>query len=189
MDIRLDNISKAYGDTVVLQGFSAVLGHGKTYILTGASGAGKTTLLHILLGLVPPDSGSVTKNVRFSAVFQENRLLPGRTAVDNLAFAAPKGTKKAVLSALLQEILPAESLNKPIEQLSGGMCRRVAVARAMLSESDCVVMDEPFAGLDGDTVKTVVGFIFRHLRGRTLILSTHQPEALQDYPSEHIRLS
>lgn len=188
MDIKLDKISKSFDAQTVLHAFRLTVRQGSTYVLTGASGVGKTTLLHILLGLVKPDSGTVTAGVRYSAVFQENRLLPNRSAVENLQFVADAGIKKAALTALLAEILPADCLDKPIEELSGGMQRRVAIARAMLAESDCVVMDEPFTGLDEETVKTVVSFIFRHLHGRTLILSTHQPEALEAYPTERISL-
>lgn len=188
MDIKLEKISVSYGELDVLRDFSLTLRQGSAYVLTGMSGVGKTTLLHVLLGLVKPDSGAVTEGVRYSAVFQENRLLPNRSAVENLQFVAAPGTKKAALTALLSQILPDDCLDKPIEELSGGMQRRVAIARAMLSDSDCVVMDEPFTGLDEETAKTVVGFIFRHLRGRTLILSTHQPEALDAYPTERICL-
>lgn len=188
MDIQFDNICKAYGEKVLFREFSLTLRQGSTYLLTGASGAGKTTLLLILLGLVPPDSGTVTPKVRYSAVFQENRLLPQKSAVENLQFVAQKGTKRETLSDLLSETLPQDSLDQPIEELSGGMQRRVAIARAMLAESDCIVMDEPFTGLDEQTVKTVLSFIFRHLNGRTLLISTHQPELLCDYPSEQIDL-
>lgn len=189
MDIRIERLCKRYGDTVLFQDFTMTLEQGRTYVLTGASGKGKTTLLHMLLGLVQPDSGTVTKNVRYSAVFQENRLLPMQTAIENLNFIAKKGTKKTTLTALLTEILPQDSLEKPIEQLSGGMQRRVAIAGALLAESDCVIMDEPFTGLDEQTVKTVLAFIYRHLNGRTLLLSTHQPEVLQDYPTQRIELA
>lgn len=188
MDIRLEHICKAYGEKVLLRDFSLTLKQGRTYLLTGVSGVGKTTLLHILLGLIPPDSGTVTPAVRFSAVFQENRLLPGRSAVENVRFIADKGTKKETVETELKEILPEDCLNQPIEELSGGMQRRVAIVRAMLADSDCVVMDEPFTGLDEATVQTVLAFIFRHLHGRTLLLSTHQPEALRDYPAERIGL-
>lgn len=188
MDIVLDKINKRYDEQQLFRDFSLTLKQGKTYLLTGASGVGKTTLLHILLGLVKPDSGTVTAGVRFTAVFQENRLLLNRTAVENLQLIATSRTKKETLSDLLSEILPTDSLDKPIEELSGGMQRRVAIARAMLADSDCVVMDEPFTGLDEVTAQTVIAFIFRHLRGRTLVLSTHQPEALDGYPTEHIRL-
>lgn len=188
MDIKLDKLCKKYGEAVILHKFSLTLEQGRAYVLTGNSGRGKTTLLHILLGLVQPDSGSLTRNVRYSAVFQENRLLPNQTAVENLSFVAKKGTKKAALTALLSELLPPDSLDKPIEQLSGGMQRRVAIARALLAESDCIVMDEPFTGMDEDTVRTVLSVMFRHLRGRTLLLSTHQPEVLNAYPTERIAL-
>lgn len=188
MDIRLENICKAYGDAVILKDFSLTLKQGAVYVLTGASGSGKTTLLHILLGLVTPDSGSVTQKVRYTAVFQENRLLPRKTAVENLRFVAPKDTKKEALEALLKEILPEDCLQKPIEELSGGMQRRVAIVRAVLCESDCIIMDEPFTGLDDETAQTVIDFIFRHRTGRTLLLSTHQPEALAAYETEHISL-
>lgn len=188
MDIKLDKITKSYGTQQLFHDFSLTLAQGRVYLLTGASGIGKTTLLHLLLGLVRPDSGTVTQGVRYSAVFQENRLLPYRNAVENLQFAAGTGTKKAPIRALLAQILPSDSLDKPIEALSGGMQRRVAIARAMLSDSDCVVMDEPFTGLDEETVQTVIAFIFRHLHGRTLVLSTHQPEALNAFPTERINL-
>ncbi len=188
MDIVLDKINKRYDAQQLFCDYSLTLTQGKTYLLTGASGVGKTTLLHILLGLVKPDSGTVTAGEKYSAVFQENRLLPNRSAVENLQFVAIGGTKKETLYDLLAEILPPDSLDKPIEELSGGMQRRVAIARAMLADSDCVVMDEPFTGLDDDTAQKVIAFIFKHLRGRTLILSTHQPEALDAYPAEHIRL-
>ncbi len=188
MDIILDKINKRYDAQQIFHDFSLTLTQGKTYLLTGASGVGKTTLLHILFGLVKPDSGTVTADVRYTGVFQENRLLPNRTAVENVQLVAAAGTKQETLSDFLSQILPSDCLDKPIEELSGGMQRRVAIARAMLPDSDCVVMDEPFTGLDEQTVQTVVTFIFRHLRGRTLILSTHQPEALDGYPAEHIRL-
>lgn len=188
MDIELKSIAKSYGEQTVLQAFSATLRQGSTYLLTGASGKGKTTLLHILLGLVKPDSGTVTQSVRYTAVFQENRLLPQNTAAENLQFVAKRNTSKESLLAYLAEILPPDSLQKPIEQLSGGMQRRVAIARALLADSDCVIMDEPFTGLDEDTTQQVLAFVFRHLRGRTLLLSTHQPEALNAYPTERIAL-
>lgn len=188
MDIKVENISKAYGDKTVFSDFSLTFQQGKTYILTGESGKGKTTLLHILLGIVLPDRGTVTQKIRYSAVFQEDRLLTGHTAIENLCLVAKKGTKKQALTVFLSEILPTDSLDKPIEQLSGGMQRRVAVARAMLADSDCVVMDEPFTGMDETTVQTVIAFIYRHLKERTLLIATHQPEALKAYSPEHIKL-
>lgn len=188
MDIRIDRISKRYGDNIVLESLSKELKKGSICLVTGASGTGKTTLLHILLGLVLPDSGTVTQGVRYSAVFQDDRLLPLTTPIENLQLIAGKDTKKAELIALLEEILPSDCLQLPIEQLSGGMQRRVAVARAVLAESDCIVMDEPFTGLDEQTAYTVKAFILKHLRGRTLLISTHRPELLEDCVTDRIEL-
>lgn len=188
MDIKIDNLCKSYGENIVLQNVSKELKQGSVCLLTGASGTGKTTLLHILLGLVLPDCGTFTQGVRYSAVFQENRLLPRKTPVENLKLIATKDTKKAELLALLEEILPADCLQLPVEQLSGGMQRRVAIARAMLAESDCVVMDEPFTGLDDETAQTVIAFIIKLLRGRTLLLSTHRPELMEKLQTEQITL-
>lgn len=188
MDIRIENLCKRYGEQILFSDFSMTLCDGKIYLLTGSSGAGKTTLLHMLLGIVKPDSGQITENIRYSAVFQENRLLPHRNAVENLRFIASRSTGDETLRRLLAEILPEDSLDKPIEELSGGMQRRVAIARAILADSDCVLMDEPFTGLDEDTVQTVIEFVFSHLRGRTLLLSTHQPELLSAWKTERICL-
>ena len=184
----VSNLCKSYGEKQVLKDFSLTLESGKLYVLTGASGRGKTTLLHILLGLVSPDSGQVPTDIRYSAVFQENRLLPRRSAMDNLRPVCRKQGREAV-RLLLTEILPPDCLESPVETLSGGMQRRVAIARAMAAQSDVVVMDEPFTGLDIQTAGKVVDFILRHQRGRTIVIATHQLEFVQDYAPLYIHLT
>ena len=182
------HLCKSYGEKQVLKDLSLMLEPGKLYVLTGVSGRGKTTLLHILLGLVPPDSGKVPEGLRYSAVFQENRLLPRRSAVDNLRPVCRKQGREAVRN-LLAEILPSDCLESPVETLSGGMQRRVAIARAMAAQSDVVVMDEPFTGLDIQTAGVVLDFILRHQQGRTIVIATHQLEFVQDYAPLYIYLT
>lgn len=186
--MEIVNLCKSYGEKQVLKDLSLTLEPGKLYVLTGASGRGKTTLLHILLGLVPPDSGQVPTDIRYSAVFQENRLLPRRSAVDNLRPVCRKQGREAVRN-LLAEILPSDCLESPVETLSGGMQRRVAIARAMAAQSDVVVMDEPFTGLDIQTAGVVLDFILRHQQGRTIVIATHQLEFVQDCAPLYIHLT
>ena len=189
MDIVISGLSKGFGDKGILDGFSLTLKSGGLYGLTAPSGRGKTTLLRILMGLLQPDAGTVTQGVRYSAVFQTDRLLPGRSALEQLLFVRGGKRDRAACRAFLAGLLPEESLEQPVEELSGGMQRRVAVARALWAESDCILMDEPFTGLDEDTLHKTVDFILEHRQGRTLLLSTHQRELLDAYPFEWLTLS
>ena len=188
MEIEIRKLSKAFGEKIIFEDFSMTLQSGGLYGLTAPSGRGKTTLLRLLMGLLEPDAGTVTQGVRYSAVFQTDRLLPGRTPVDQLLFV--HGTKRDREEAreFLSGLLPAESLDQPVGELSGGMQRRVAIARALWAESDCVLMDEPFTGLDEDTLHKTADFILANRKDRTLLLSTHQKELLEAYPFEWLTL-
>ena len=182
MDIHIRNLSHRFGEKTIFDDYSLTLKSGGLYGLTAPSGRGKTTLLRILMGLQKPDGGTVTQGVRYSAVFQTDRLLPKAAPAEQLLLV--RGTRKDRGEAenFLSGLLPPDSLNQPIEELSGGMQRRVAIARALWAESDCILMDEPFTGLDEDTLRKTADFILANLRGRTLLLSTHQKELLEDHP-------
>ena len=182
MDIQIKDLSHRFGEKVIFEHYDLTLKDGGLYGLTAPSGRGKTTLLRILMGLLPPDAGTVPQGVRYSAVFQTDRLLPGRTAVDQLLFA--RGSKKDRVEAarFLAGLLPENSLDQPVGELSGGMQRRVAIARSLWAESDAIVMDEPFTGLDEATLRQTADFILANRQGRTRLLSTHQKELLTAYP-------
>lgn len=181
-------LSKTYGENRVLEALSFSLEQGGFCLLTGPSGSGKTTLLHILLGLIPADSGTIPQGIRYSMVFQENRLLPGRSAIQNLMPIAPRGMDREAVAAFLSQILPEDCLDRKVEALSGGMQRRAAIARAMLAESDMILMDEPFTGLDAETADTVAAFIRRHQGGRTLLMATHQTAPVEKFDPMRIHL-
>lgn len=163
-------LSKSYGDLQICKDFDAEYEAGKTYYFTSPSGSGKTTLFRLISGLEQPDSGKIHKeNLRISYAFQEDRLCEEYSAVRNVEIVADCDGK-----AVLQKLLPEEAFHKPCSQLSGGMRRRVAVVRAMEADSDCVILDEPFAGLDKETREQVENYIRSRQRGRILLISSHQ---------------
>ena len=181
MPISIQNIQKAFGAKRVLTGVDYVLEDGGIYCLMGPSGMGKTTLLRILMDLESPDGGDVEGLGRndIAVMFQENRLLEWMDAVDNVAVMR-KGARDKKLKAEIEEnlksILPADCLHQPVAQLSGGMKRRVALARAMSYPSKLIILDEPFTGLDRATKLEVVDYILRMRGDRILLVATHGTE-------------
>lgn len=183
MEIKIRQLVKGYGSRQVWNGLDLTVPLGGSVALMGPSGCGKTTLLRILMGLEPVDSGTV-KGVPAarSAVFQEDRLCPEFSAVENIKIVMqthnalhrkkskePEGEIRRQLSNLGL----GDSLDKPVETLSGGMKRRVAIGRAYLAPSEIIFLDEPLQGLDEDTKGLVLAWMQSMRRGRTLLLVTH----------------
>lgn len=174
-DLILENICKKYGEKTVLQDVSFVFPGGRRTCIIGPSGCGKTTLLRIILGLETSDAGTMTgRPERLSAVFQENRLFEDFSALSNVAAVCSKEDKGKIEEHLTALGL-GDSLTKPVRTLSGGMKRRVAIARAVLAPGELMILDEPFTGLDKDTKAVVLEYLKTHTQGRTLILVTHDP--------------
>ncbi len=185
-EIRVQNLCKTYGDHVVLHNLSFTAGVGVTRIL-GRSGAGKTTLLRILLGLDQPDSGSLFgTNCRWAAVFQEDRLLGHLDAEDNLRFALGFAYNAAAAKTLLGELGLADVGSKPIREYSGGMKRRLALARALLAPSDALILDEPFTGLDEENRSIALRCILHAAQTKPVLLASH--EALDLPNCKEVRL-
>ena len=107
-----------------------------------------------------------------SMCFQEDRLCEEVSAVKNVAMVV--GDEKRAKEALTQ-VLSAEDLDKPCRQLSGGMCRRVAVVRAMEAPGEVVLLDEPYNGLDEENRKKVQDYILSRQRGRMILIASHVP--------------
>ena len=184
MPISIHNIQKAFGAKQVLTGVDYVLQDDSIYCLMGPSGMGKTTLLRILMDLENPDKGSVEGlgNHDIAVMFQENRLLEWMDAVDNVAVMR-KGIRdkklKQEIEENLKKILPADCLHQPVSQLSGGMKRRVALARAMNYPSNLIILDEPFTGLDRATKSDVIDYVLQMRGDRILLVATHGVEDAQ----------
>ena len=110
---------------------------------------------------------------RTSAVFQETSLVPHLNPVINVAMVLGNNSDKKRINQELGCLIDEEFLDKPCAQYSGGMKRRVEIVRAIMADSDIVVMDEPFAGLDDTTKNKVIGYIMDNIGDRILIISTH----------------
>ncbi len=189
MELTVENLTKHYGGQPVLQGVSFTLGEGVTCLMA-PSGAGKTTLLRILLGLEKADGGRVTglAGRRISAVFQEDRLLPGMDAEGNLRFVLGTAWDEGRAAALLGELGLAAVGEKPVRDYSGGMQRRLALARALLIPFDLLLLDEPFAGLDRDNRDRAANCVRRHGAGRTVLAVTHDERDAAALGAEILRL-
>ena len=174
MDIKVDHVSKAYGEQQILRDLCCVFPEGKTTCIRGRSGCGKTTLIRLLLGLDIPDKGKieVISDRKISAVFQEDRLCENLSAASNIRLVCTE----TISDRELEEAYKAVALQKPVRELSGGMRRRVSILRALLADSDCVIMDEPLRGLDEKTRTKTIDYILKKTEGKTLIFVTHEEQ-------------
>ena len=125
------------------------------------------------------------RTVTFSAVFQEDRLLNDMTAESNIRLVNPSLSLPGAIDAMA-ELGLHESAQQKVRELSGGMKRRVAILRAVLHDSDILLLDEPFQGLDAETRKTVISYLRRKAENRTVLLITHNREDAEDCGAEQI---
>ena len=173
--ITFSNVSKSFGSLSVLENFSLALEDGQQLCLIGPSGRGKSTVLNLAAGLLSPDSGFIQrKSDAVSYVFQEDRLLPWLTALQNVSLFSQKEAAQHWLARLgLGEFLRAYP-----EELSGGMARRVAIARCLAAPADLYLFDEPFKGLDEATLFKTYAVIKEATAGKTALFVSHNPAEL-----------
>ena len=183
-DIRIKNVSKTYGEKQVLSQLSKEFPAGETTVIMGVSGCGKTTLLRILLGLEKVDSGKVTGMPgRVAVLFQEDRLCEDVSAYENIALVlerkkthAQRDAQKCRIEQEAAQVgITADDLKQNVMKLSGGMRRRIALLRALLYDADCVILDEPFKGLDATTKQIVMQYVKEKTAGKTTFLVTFTP--------------
>ncbi len=169
----LIDVSKRYGGHAALSHFTLSLPQTGGVCLFGPSGCGKTTALRLLCGLETPDAGSVRgmEGLRIACQFQEDRLLPWYTVRKNLALACPDGAKR--VDAWLARVGLLDAGEKLPAELSGGMRRRAALARALLFGGDVLLLDEPLKELDDAMRLRLLDVIAEHMPGRLTVLVTH----------------
>lgn len=190
MSIIITDLCKTFDDNEVLKNVNITLKDNSIYCLMGASGIGKTTLLRILMGLEHADSGSISgidiKSI--SCMFQEDRLIPYLSAIDNVRIVLRGKNNRDEIRNNLLSILPDDSLDIPVSSLSGGMKRRVALARALSYPGKLIILDEPFTGLDKDTKLNVIDYILKMRNNHTLIIATHGTDDVNLLGAEIIKL-
>ncbi len=174
MDVVIQNLCKSFGEKQVLKNFNLTLKHGETTCLMADSGYGKTTLARILANLDTADSGNITamENAKIAYVFQEERLLQDLNPVQNIAFACPNISQELITSDL-KSLGLTNTLDKAVKYLSGGEQRRISLIRACLADSNFVILDEPFKGLDAQTKEIAMTYCKAKIKGKTTLLITH----------------
>ena len=195
--VEIQDVVKYYGDTPVLNGVSLRVRRGETKIIIGASGSGKSTILKLIMGLDRPDEGrifvegqDITKMTegelvsvrqKIGMVFQESALFDSLTVQENVAYRLYElGVDEDEIERRVRQSLGfvglEEAIDKMPSELSGGMKRRVALARALISEPEIMLYDEPTAGLDPVTSKKINELIIalRDVKGVTGIFVTHR---------------
>lgn len=174
--IEFSGVSVRFGEKAALRDFSYAFERGRAYAVLGPSGCGKTTLLRLAAGLLAPTEGRVRCTERVSICFQEDRLLPWYTARENVALALAGTPRESVLSEadawLARVSLAGEERALPAS-LSGGMKRRVSLARALALPADALLLDEPFRALDEAAHRELLALVKRESRGKLLLLVTH----------------
>ncbi len=175
--IRIDNLSKKFGDKQVLQNLTLCLPERGTIAVCGSSGCGKSTLFSLIAGLDKDYEGKISfpAGTKIAVSFQDSRLLPHRTALQNvnLVLGDRKATLEHAAEALFSLGIDEETAQKYPAELSGGMRARVSVARALAYDADVYLFDEPFANLDGETALTTAREISRRTANALTLAVVH----------------
>lgn len=186
--IIFKDISKSYGNKIVLKNFNIDIREGQTTFVLGKSGSGKTTFSKIVLGLEKIDAGEISglDGKKISVVFQEDRLMENMTIGSNFKMTVDSHINRKQIVEKMEKIGLFQPLETKISELSGGMKRRISILRAFLIEFDLIVMDEPFRGLDEETKEKVMNFVIQNIKGKTAIIITHNKDEVE-YFAEKIQ--
>nr|WP_288934162.1 ATP-binding cassette domain-containing protein [uncultured Allomuricauda sp.] len=197
--VRIQDLYKSFGDNKVLNGFNMVLRKGENLVVMGKSGSGKSVMIKCLVGLMVPDSGIVEvlgeDIARLNQVdldelrsdigflFQGSALYDSMTVRENLEFPMRRHRKKfegvtdtlPLVQEALENVGLAHTMDLMPEELSGGMKRRIALARAIILKPKLILYDEPTSGLDPITAKEIIGLMrsIQKKYGTSALIITH----------------
>ncbi len=178
--LTIEHLTKQFGEKTLFRDLCLTV-EGPA-VLWAPSGWGKTTLLRILMGLDTPTAGRVRGVGRAAAVFQEDRLCPQLTALQNVTLVLPGSEKqyKEQIEMDFQQLgMDAAALTLPAARLSGGQKRRTALLRALWAPSDTLLLDEPFTGMDPDTLAAAAALLRTRCGTEPVLLATHDREAIR----------
>jgi phospholipid/cholesterol/gamma-HCH transport system ATP-binding protein len=207
--IEFHDVSLAFGDRTVLNRISFGVRYGESLIVLGQSGTGKSTILRLTLGLIKPDAGRIiidgeditdlteeelmTMRQKIGMVFQEGALFDSLPVYDNVAYRLreqrlPESEIEQTVMRMLRFVDLEDAADKMPNELSGGMRRRVGIARALAGNPKIILYDEPTAGLDPITARTIneLALKLRDLEEVSSIFVTHRLKDLQVLSSEYV---
>ena len=178
--LNVEHLTKRFGDKTLFEDLTLTVD--APAVLWAPSGWGKTTLLRILMGLEKPTSGTVQGAGRVSAVFQEDRLCPQLNAVQNVTLVLP-GAETQYRTQIERDFqrlgMDGTACSLPAWKLSGGQKRRTALLRALWAPGDTLLLDEPFTGMDPETMQKAAALLKECCGTRPVLLATHDREAIQ----------
>lgn len=197
--IRVDDVTRRYGRTLALDDISFEVRRNELFALLGPNGAGKTTLMHILCTILRPDSGTAVVGGRdvvrqplaarrcLGIVFQEPSLDDRLTVLENLnlhglVFGVPRKVRRQRIEEMLALVELTDWADKTARTLSSGMKRRLEIARALIHDSEILLLDEPTVGLDAQTRDRIWSYIHRLRAEReiTVLVTTHYIEEVEN---------
>lgn len=204
--IVFQNVTMAYGDRVILDDVSFSVNPGETKIVMGGSGTGKSTILKLALGLIRPQSGRILiegddvtqmtegelseARKKIGMVFQEGALFDSLSVYENVGFRlfeqeVPEQEIEEAVRRMLRFVNLEDTMDMMPAELSGGMRRRVGIARALVGSPQLILFDEPTAGLDPPTARTILELAIklRDLEGVSSIFVTHRIEDIKQLSS------
>jgi len=192
-NLELKHIYKSFGEKNIFTNFNLTIPEAGFMAIMGPSGYGKTTLVNMILGIIQPDHGEFLGfgGKEVSVVFQEDRLLEHKNGLDNILFVmgnSSEANKEAAWELLTRTDLDGDA-HKPAREYSGGMRRRLALCRALVTDFDILILDEPFKGLDAGLKPEIMALVNEKCKGKAVILVTHDIEEARFFNSHIVDIS
>ncbi|HWO02929.1 MAG TPA: ATP-binding cassette domain-containing protein [Blastocatellia bacterium] len=210
--IEFQNVTMAYGDRKILDDVSFSVNPGETKIVMGGSGTGKSTILKLVLGLIKPQAGRILvdgdditqlderemteERKKIGMVFQEGALFDSLSVFENVGYRlfeqeVPEQEIEDAVLRMLRFVNLEDTVDMMPSELSGGMRRRVGIARALVGSPKLILFDEPTAGLDPPTARTILELAIklRDLEGVSSIFVTHRLEDIKQLSSNYATIN
>jgi ABC-type multidrug transport system ATPase subunit len=193
--IRARGVGRRFGDKRVLTGVDLDVERGEFLLVTGANGSGKTTLLRLVAGLIVPTSGELEVEMdrsRLGFLGHEPLVYRELTPLENLdlygrLYRVPERRER--IGMLLERFGLWDARNESTASLSRGMLQRLALSRTLLHDPELLLLDEPFAALDAAGAELLLDELASTVAGRTVVVSSHQPERIADHATARLALS